>query len=309
MNCVKCQAELPTKSVFCPACGARVRPGGHLAPVEMKRPGVITFLAVLHFIGAFFGALMVMAGTYIAVSRDSGALTVVVFFLAITVIHLAVGIGLWKLKSWGRIFQIILSCVGLLAFPLGTLVSALILYYLFRPHVIVLFSEKTPDQLSAPEIESLATANGAGIGLVVALCLVVGVGLVGMVAAIAIPNLLNAIDRAKQKRTVTDIHNIAEAMESYGIDYRRYPQALSVEELEAQLSPAYLREMPKVDGWGQPFVVWCDGTNYLIQSAGKDGVLEKEPLGGPFVEFEKDIVLADGEFVQWPEPFLQSEIP
>ena len=47
--------------------------------------------------------------------------------------HAMTAIGLFLLKGFGRICQMIQSGVGLLAIPLGTIVSALILYYLTRP--------------------------------------------------------------------------------------------------------------------------------------------------------------------------------
>ena len=48
--------------------------------------------------------------------------------------------------------------------------------------------------------------------------LLIVVAIIGIIAAIAIPNLLNAIDRGKQKRTMADLRTLGTAIESYAID-------------------------------------------------------------------------------------------
>ena len=55
--------------------------------------------------------------------------------------------------------------------------------------------------------------------------LLIVVAIIGIIAAIAIPNLLNAIDRGKQKRTMADLRSVGTAIESYSIDNNLYPNA------------------------------------------------------------------------------------
>ena len=57
--------------------------------------------------------------------------------------------------------------------------------------------------------------------------LLIVVAIIGIIAAIAIPNLLNAIDRGKQKRTMADMRSIGTAVESYAVDNNVYPVAAS----------------------------------------------------------------------------------
>ena len=135
-----------------------------------------------------------------------------------------------------------------------------------------------------------------------------GVMMVGIVAAIAIPNLLNAIDRGKQKRTMADLRSIGTAIESYSIDNNRYPKTdhwQSVEVLTEHLQPVYIRTLPTVDGWGRLFRVWSDGESYVLVSAGKDGELDQDWIEpeqrGATTSFNSDIVFSDGQFVTWPE--------
>src|SRR6478672_6949093 len=89
--------------------------------------------------------------------------------------------------------------------------------------------------------------------------LLIVVAIIGIIVAIAIPNLLNAVQRAKQKRTMADIRSIGTAAEAYAIDYNRYPPAaagypsgLSVGSAittSKYLAPIYIKQLPEKDGW------------------------------------------------------------
>ena len=74
--------------------------------------------------------------------------------------------------------------------------------------------------------------------------LLIVVAIIGIIAAIAIPNLLNAIDRGKQKRTMADLRSIGTAIESYSIDNNVYPAAGSMGALQPLIEPLYIRTMP-----------------------------------------------------------------
>jgi len=52
--------------------------------------------------------------------------------------------------------------------------------------------------------------------------LLIVVAIIGILAAIAIPNLLTALQRAKQKRTMADMHSIATGWEARATDTNRY---------------------------------------------------------------------------------------
>jgi type II secretory pathway pseudopilin PulG len=131
---------------------------------------------------------------------------------------------------------------------------------------------------------------------------------VAILAAVAIPNILMAMDRSKQKRTMADMRSIGTALKEYAADRKVYPQP---EALERSLVPTYARVLPLMDGWGRPMRYECrsvmnDGRCdlYAIGSAGKDGVFERESLSdyepGAITNFNRDIIFADGNFVQYP---------
>ena len=81
--------------------------------------------------------------------------------------------------------------------------------------------------------------------------LLIVVAIIGLVAALAIPNLLNAIQRSKQKRTMSDLRAIATALESYAVDNNSYPDIDGLTDvLIVPLQPNYMRNVPTTDAWG-----------------------------------------------------------
>lgn len=157
-----------------------------------------------------------------------------------------------------------------------------------------------------------AGTNPAIIIAVVVGVLLFVVAVVGILAAIAIPNLLTAMQRSKQKRTMADERAVAVAVEAYAGEHNRYPSPAS---LESSLVPKYVKVLTKNDGWGHPFRYECwsiqggEGCDaYAIGSGGKDGSFERSSLreyegAGSTKNFNNDIVFMNGTFVQYPDGF------
>lgn len=134
--------------------------------------------------------------------------------------------------------------------------------------------------------------------------LLIVVAIIGIIAAIAIPNLLNAIDRGKQKRTMSDLRSVGTAIESYAVDMNFYPSG-SLAGVEGVLEPVYIKTMPTRDGWNNT-LVWTDGAvvnqGYTVGSGGKNGgALTVVGTGGGTALFNDAIIFSDGQFVQYPE--------
>lgn len=149
--------------------------------------------------------------------------------------------------------------------------------------------------------------NTAGIVIGVIVGGFVLVAIIGILAAIAVPNMLTAMQRAKQKRTMADTRSLATALESYATRENHYPNP---DQLSSALVPEYIKVLPSRDGWGTPFryECWPAGacTNYGISSAAADKTFEHESLEGyasdtKTSDFNADIVFANGSFVQYPE--------
>jgi general secretion pathway protein G len=149
--------------------------------------------------------------------------------------------------------------------------------------------------------------------------LLIVVAIIGILAAIAIPNLLMALQRAKQKRTMANMRNIALAWEARATDLSRYNAAglnvdgmsamVSMDDLQEAIEPTYMRSMPKIDGWSRAFQGVTDQTfggaqlaqHYAIVSAGRDGNFEPTPALGATSNFDCDIIYSNGQFLQYPE--------
>ena len=132
--------------------------------------------------------------------------------------------------------------------------------------------------------------------------LLIVVAIIGIIAAIAIPNLLNAIDRGKQKRSMADLRSIATATEAYAVDYNTYPKGMATTaDAPGTISPVYIKQVPLNDGWGFQ-ILWvtdAGGTEYTVQSVAKDGTAAA--VTGPRTDFDDDIIFSNGSFVAWPE--------
>ena len=131
--------------------------------------------------------------------------------------------------------------------------------------------------------------------------LLIVVAIIGIIAAIAIPNLLNAIDRGKQKRTMADMRSIGTAVESYAVDNNVYPVAVTAAALQGVVAPIYIKTMPTTDGWNNTFVVASATTQYTISSNGKDGASQGCVTGTLTTLFSQDICFANGQFIQYPQ--------
>jgi type II secretory pathway pseudopilin PulG len=134
------------------------------------------------------------------------------------------------------------------------------------------------------------------IAIVAAVLAILAIPITGILAAIAIPNLLTAVQRSKQKRTMAEIRTLARDLEQRASTTGSYPRTLETS--------------PK-DGWGTDLRYECleaqeqPCAGYAISSAGKDLRFEHDSAAGyapgSTVKFDCDIVWTDGAFVQYPE--------
>jgi general secretion pathway protein G len=145
--------------------------------------------------------------------------------------------------------------------------------------------------------------------------LLIVVAIIGVLAAIAIPNLMMAMQRSRQKRTMADIRVIAMAWESRHVDTAGYLPAGQNDPVEfgdcaavpfatmsSMLAPTYLREVPNDDAWGTDYEFYTNNYAYYIRSAGKDKAFEATPYMTLRTKFyECDIVYGNGTFLVVPD--------
>jgi len=154
--------------------------------------------------------------------------------------------------------------------------------------------------------------------------LLIVVAIIGIIAALLIPNFLDALQKAKQKRTVADVRNTGTAMFSWltdqvgaaaagtgaqKVDLGNYV-AITHSEIRGQLVSTYLQEVPELDGWKNPYEYYLNTENPLsptvmaIRSYGRNTAPESDAYTVTNfypTDYDQDIVWADGFFVQWPE--------
>ena len=136
--------------------------------------------------------------------------------------------------------------------------------------------------------------------------LLIVVAIIGIIAAIAIPNLLNAIHRGRQKRSMADMRTVATAIGTYATDMNFYPRGMAtLNDFVPHLEPVYIRRVPSKDGWNTVYAAFTDaaGDHYTIQSFGKNKIDDgmAGPPGTETSSFDCDIFHQDGMFIQWPE--------
>lgn len=128
--------------------------------------------------------------------------------------------------------------------------------------------------------------------------LLIVVAIIGIIATIAVPQLMNALDRGRQKRTMADMRNIASANGTYRVDWNTYVTVGS-----GSLEPDYMQTVPAEDGWGNGWVGDTAAVDtHCLESGGADGVSGAATL--PWLdsdqEYDPSLTLQDGQFLQAP---------
>lgn len=111
--------------------------------------------------------------------------------------------------------------------------------------------------------------------------IMVVVVIIGILAALVVPRIMDRPDQAKVTVARGDIKAIASALEMYRLDNQGYPdtqQGLEAlvrrpaGELPNWSSGGYLKKLP-VDPWGRPYIYLSPGINapYTLLSHGADG--------------------------------------
>lgn len=137
--------------------------------------------------------------------------------------------------------------------------------------------------------------------------LLIVVAIIGIVAALAVPNLLVALQRSRQTATMNDIRTIGQAVTSYAADHASVPDISgTVAELnQPWFSNYYLKTFPTRDAWGFPMRYTAVELTYSIISLGRDGSPGPDPPEdfyrvSQMWQFNYDIVYSNGTFTQSP---------
>ena len=160
--------------------------------------------------------------------------------------------------------------------------------------------------------------------------LLIVVAIIGILAALLIPNAMSALQKAKIRGTQKDISTIATWVADYITD-KATPFAASGtidDTVMKALVPMYTKSIPSTDQWGTPFVLYtgtaCDGNfgltgsaedDFLIASYGRDkaagypgGSFTYDPAApetglyslNTVADFDRDLVNFSGQTISGP---------
>ncbi|MFQ6110202.1 MAG: type II secretion system protein [Candidatus Aminicenantales bacterium] len=169
--------------------------------------------------------------------------------------------------------------------------------------------------------------------------LLIVVAIIGILAALLIPNAITAIQKSKQKGTMKDIVTIATGAADFITDQGAWDNAGVTHSGDLQnndsfitaLAPFYLKVCPVNDQWGEPFKVYL-GTavssvrniqstdigddDFLIESHGRDNTSDgwnysaSAPTAGMYIvdsmdDFKNDLVNWSGSWIRAPRTAVQ----
>ena len=165
--------------------------------------------------------------------------------------------------------------------------------------------------------------------------LLIVVAIIGILAALLIPNALSAIQKAKQKGTMKDMNSLASAITDYITDNGIAPSAeggsiTGDTDFIQALQPFYMKVIPVFDQWRNPLSVWTGSADpgytnisctalddFVIASVGRNGIQDDfnydptSPESSYFritgmSSFNQDLVIWNGSWVHAPKVYAAS---
>jgi general secretion pathway protein G len=154
--------------------------------------------------------------------------------------------------------------------------------------------------------------------------LLIVVAIIGIIASMLIPNLLDAMQKAKQKRTVAEIRITGSSLFSWltdqvgaaaagqsttQVDVTAYGAGITADNLASILVPQYVQRVPSVDGWKNTYDYYLQTADLharrvmAIRSRGRDGAADSTSYTVTSfdpTDYDRDIVWADGFMVRYP---------
>jgi len=164
--------------------------------------------------------------------------------------------------------------------------------------------------------------------------LLIVVAIIGILAALLIPNAITAMQKAKQKGSMKDIVAIATAAADFATDNGEAPDLdqtgvlATGDQFILDISPFYIKICPVNDQWGNPLMAYTGETacatlggitaemvgddDFILAARGRKGVMEwdgynaSDPGEDMFIvsgmtDFDKDLVNWSGTWIQAPK--------
>lgn len=133
--------------------------------------------------------------------------------------------------------------------------------------------------------------------------LLIVVAIIGLIAAIAIPAMGFALDRSKQRATLSDMRMVGGAIMQYYVDHSAYPDpSQPIDQLVQNLAVYSGEGMPYRDRWAHDFRYSSDILqNFSLESFGRDGLDGANITHATRNSFDLDLVFYNGMFASSPE--------
>jgi len=150
---------------------------------HIKHETSVRSVGTLYYLGSF---MMLIGGISLLTVGFMGEQTQLGFvvgpiYLVLGALSLVLARGIRQLKPWARTTSIVLSAIGLLGFPIGTLINGYILYLMLSAKGKRVFEPDYPEIIAATPHIKYRTS--------IVVWVVLAVLLIGVAAAIAIPML------------------------------------------------------------------------------------------------------------------------
>ena len=161
--------------------------------------------------------------------------------------------------------------------------------------------------------------------------LLIVIAIIGIIAALLIPNFLDALNKAKQKKDMSTLRNTGEAWFSWytdlfsgaaaaGAQTIALPTTITAPNLANELVPQYLQTLDSIDAWGTKFQFYQEASltdvmktaagtaSIASQGCGREGLCD---VTSPVTlttfdptDYAQDLVWADGQFIRYPKKTL-----
>lgn len=145
---------------------------------HIKHEASIRSVGILYYVGGVLMAMLSILFVFGFATTEVG-LGFAGIYAAFAVLSLVVGYELRALKPWARVAAIVFAGIGLLGFPIGTLINGYILYLLLSQKGRRIFQPDYAHIVAAtPEVKYRTS---------IVVWIILGIFLLGILAAISLP--------------------------------------------------------------------------------------------------------------------------
>lgn len=155
----------------------------HTRHLHLKHEASVKSIGTLYILGSVILIIAMTFSLFAPVENEKALIfPITVALIVIGLLQFWLGKSIRKLKSGARIPAIILSVIGLIGFPIGTLISAYFLYLLCCQKGKTVFSQEYAQVIAATPHIKYRTSIVTWIVLLLLIILVVGIIVMGAMA-------------------------------------------------------------------------------------------------------------------------------